>query len=270
MINNFKITGNTYQTTDYSLFTRLDGNREIKNARVNKIKKSIETNGYIFNPIVVNEKYEVIDGQGRLEALKELGLPVDYVVCQGAGLLECIALNASLTSWSIKDYIESYCEMGIEDYILFNDLIHRFPELKLNTIGCISTGFASLPTKKIREGKIHIKKENLPQILSDLTVATHMAPLFSRVSGARDYYIYAAVFAVRSGADEDRLISTISKSVLAPAPNIRIALTELSDVYNKRLKDTSKRIYLYEAYSKFNCENFSWYEKKWGKLEVIT
>ena len=32
--------------------------------------KSITDYGYIFNPIVVNESYQIIDGQGRFEGLR--------------------------------------------------------------------------------------------------------------------------------------------------------------------------------------------------------
>ena len=39
-----RITGNTYQTTDYDQFKRLEGNREIRSIRVNKIKKSTKPN----------------------------------------------------------------------------------------------------------------------------------------------------------------------------------------------------------------------------------
>lgn len=69
-----------FRTKKYSQFKRLDSNRTVKTGRVNKIKQSIEKVGYVQSPIIVNEKMEVIDGQGRLEALKQLQIPVDYIV----------------------------------------------------------------------------------------------------------------------------------------------------------------------------------------------
>lgn len=264
-----KVTGSTYQTEDYSLFKRLDGNRTVKSIRVTKIKKSIEKSGYIYNPIVVNENYEVIDGQGRLEVFKMLGLPVDFVISEGAGIEECIALNASSTIWSMKDYIESFCELGYEDYILFNELLQEYPELKLNTVGTIASGIASLPTRQIKDGNLIIQKENLTSIRRDLDVAKRMVPLFARVNGTRDYYIYASVFAVRNGADIDRLAMVISKSVLNPAPTVKTALQELSDLYNKNLKNAENRIYLYETYLRNNIDKFSWYQNKWAKETTL-
>ena len=75
-----------YRTTNYGMFRRLLGNRDVTEARISKIVNRIEENGYIESPIAINEKYEVIDGQGRLEALKRLKMPVDYYVVEGAGL----------------------------------------------------------------------------------------------------------------------------------------------------------------------------------------
>ena len=39
--------------------------------------KNITDYGHIFNPIVVNESYQIIDGQGRFEALRAMDLPDD-------------------------------------------------------------------------------------------------------------------------------------------------------------------------------------------------
>lgn len=260
-MKNVEITGNTYRTNDYSIFKRLDGNREVKSIRVAKIRKSIEKNGYIYNPLVVNEKYEIIDGQGRLEVLKEMSIPVDFVISEGAGVKECIALNANTTAWSMKDYVESYCELGYEDYLVFAELIQEYPSLKLNTIGCIASGLAALPTKAIKEGNIHIARERLDEIHRDLDVATAVSSFLTKVNGNKDYYVYAAVFAARIFVDMDRLYECIRKTNLSPAPDMKTALHELSDVYNKNLR-SEKRIYLYETYQRLNAEKFAWYEKK--------
>lgn len=260
-MKNVEITGNTYRTYDYSIFKRLDGNREVKSIRVAKIRKSIEKNGYIYNPLVVNEKYEIIDGQGRLEVLKEMTLPVDFVICEGAGVEECIALNANTTSWSMKDYVESYCELGYEDYLLLNELLSEYPSLKLNTIGSIASGLASLPAKSIKEGNVHISRDRLDEIHRDLDVATAVSSFLTKLSGSKDYYIYAAVFAARINVDIDRLFEVIRKNNLSPAPDMKTALHELSDLYNKNLR-MEKRIYLYESYQKLNVEKFAWYERK--------
>ena len=76
----YKKVGTVYSTTDYDSFAKLEGNRDVLQSRKNIIKESIEERGWIRNPVVVNEKMQIIDGQGRFEALKELGMPIEYVI----------------------------------------------------------------------------------------------------------------------------------------------------------------------------------------------
>lgn len=263
------ITGQTYQTSDYSMFRRLYGNREVKSVRVSKIKSSIEKHGYIYNPIVVNENYEIVDGQGRFEALKLLNMPVDYVVATGTGLEECIALNAYLTSWTMKDYIDSYCEMGLDDYILLSQLIDEHPHLKLNTIIQIATGVVGMPNASIKAGTLRINRDRIDEIKADLKVADDIAPIFSRVKGTPTYYMYACIFAHKKGADLRRLFEVLNKSALDPAPNMKIALDIVSDLYNKGLKRSEKRIYLYPLYEMEMTGKYGWYSEKWGN-QIIT
>lgn len=81
--------------SNLSKFKLLDGNRSIEESRVNKIIDSIKTVGFINSPIVCNEHYEIIDGQGRLEACKRLGLAIPYIVIDGLGVDECRAMNVN-------------------------------------------------------------------------------------------------------------------------------------------------------------------------------
>ena len=121
---NDKIIGEIFSTMDYDKFKRLDGNRDVKNAK--KIVNSINDVGYILSPILVNEFFEVIDGQNRLDALKELGLPVLYIVQPGIGIKECMALNINQTNWNTEQFIISFATRGDESYIRLYDLVKTF------------------------------------------------------------------------------------------------------------------------------------------------
>lgn len=89
-----KQTNEIQRTNNYYMFKRLEGNRFVDPKKVNKLKKSIDEVGYISNPIIVNEKMEVIDGQHRLEALKELGKPVEYIVQKNLDIKEVLFMNS--------------------------------------------------------------------------------------------------------------------------------------------------------------------------------
>lgn len=111
-----RIIGNIYEEDDYSVFKRLPDNRDVLSKRLNKLIASM-TEKYICNPIIVNEKMEVIDGQGRFEARKEMGVPIHYIVAEGATINDCRRMNKYNTQWSKLDFAKSYASRGIADYV---------------------------------------------------------------------------------------------------------------------------------------------------------
>ena len=256
-------TGKTYRTTDYDLFKRLEGNREVLKSRINKIKKSICKYGYVYNPIVVNEKYEIIDGQGRFGALKELELPIDFVIAPGTGLNDCIALNASGTIWTLKDYIASYSEQGNENYIRMYDLVNS-STLNMDITIMLITGLAGVPNDIIKSGRMILPEEIVPRARKNLAIAQRFKPILKQVKGSATHYFYAIVFAVQVGADENRIYETMEKSVISPAPDLRTALDKISDIYNKSLKKNENKIYLFPEYEQSMTNKYGWYAAKWG------
>ena len=70
-------------TDEYNIFTFAEGNRAINPAQVKNLIKSIENIGLIPTPIVVNEKMQILDGQHRVEACRQLKMPVYYIVVPG-------------------------------------------------------------------------------------------------------------------------------------------------------------------------------------------
>lgn len=112
-----KIVATVQQTMDYDKFKILYGNREILEPRVNKIKKSMQKK-VIRNPIIVNENMEIIDGQGRFTALKQMGLPIEYIIVPHIGMDECHLMNQLQTNWTTMDYIKSHAKQGNQNFVL--------------------------------------------------------------------------------------------------------------------------------------------------------
>lgn len=104
------------ETTDYAKFKTLAGNRDIKNSHVQKLKASMQQK-HLVNAIIVNEDMEIIDGQHRFAASKELGLPVYFYIVNGYGTKEVQILNTNMQNWNKRDYLVSYCELGNPTYL---------------------------------------------------------------------------------------------------------------------------------------------------------
>jgi len=113
------------QTKDYDLLKNIDGNRSINQLHVKRLSNSM-MNKHLISPIIVNEKYQIIDGQHRFEASKNLDLPVYYIVIPGYELEEVQILNQNSKNWSVNDFLDGYCNLGKEDYIKFRDFVDQY------------------------------------------------------------------------------------------------------------------------------------------------
>lgn len=116
----------TFRTSNYSIFKRLQGNRPLNMIHVNRLTESIKKNGMLEVDIIVNRDWEVIDGQNRLEAAKNARVPVYFKIKPDYGLKEAQILNENVKVWRKVDYLDSYCELGFPEYIEFKRFMDAY------------------------------------------------------------------------------------------------------------------------------------------------
>jgi len=105
------------KTTSYSMFKFVRGNRSVNRTSLKNLMVSISKKDLLEeNPIIVNQKFEVLDGQHRLEACKQLGKPVHYIVHKDGGIQDVQLLNSAVRAWRFEDYIKSYSMAGNKNY----------------------------------------------------------------------------------------------------------------------------------------------------------
>jgi hypothetical protein len=114
-----------FSTKNYSLFKKLNGNRLVDPKHVSRIVESMKEQ-MLPTFIEVNEKYEVIDGQNRLEALRQLNLPVHYIKHNGAGLKEAQRHNQIKKKWGYNDILQSHIANGNESYLFVQYLMNKY------------------------------------------------------------------------------------------------------------------------------------------------
>ena len=246
-----------YQTTNYAQFRHLTGNRDVLERRAARIKKSIADIGYVLSPIVVNEKMEVIDGQGRLMALQELGMPVDYVIAQGAGIRECIALNANTTNWTANNYVKAYAELGDTSYKYLQNLMKAYAGVfKIEQI-LAAAGYSGNSSTRVIRGRIHIDDAKYEQAIKILDYFKLFKAVIDRTSGRKNFYYIVLAFCYgHNDVDNDRLYRKIMERQLdlLPVAKLDQALDVIESIYNdrarhkvyisndyKRLQDAKKR-----------------------------
>lgn len=117
-----------YETDDYALFKKLEQNRAVVESRVKKLIASLHEKA-IDIPVIVNEKMEIIDGQGRYEARKSMGLKIPFIVISGLDIEDCRRLNRYNSNWSSADWINSWskCSDPVvrENYKRFQECAER-------------------------------------------------------------------------------------------------------------------------------------------------
>lgn len=127
------------QTNDYAVFKHAGGNRAVNKLHVSRLKQSFQKE-YLLSPIIVNQQMQIIDGQHRFEAAKDLGLPIRYFICNDYGLPQIQTLNANASNWKKSDYLNAYCDLGYDQYLLFRKFMERYPDFTLAACEIILNG----------------------------------------------------------------------------------------------------------------------------------
>lgn len=138
-------------TTDYSIFKIRQDNRSLVPHHIKDLKNSLlEKNMLKQRPILVNENMEIIDGQHRLEAARDLNLTVWYEIREDLDHTDIILLNVA-KSWKIADYLKYYVAQGVEEYIKLHNFVAN-SNLQLKTALVLSMGQGKQSMEKFKRG----------------------------------------------------------------------------------------------------------------------
>jgi len=160
-----------HTTKDYSLFKILNGNRDVNHLHLSRLKESMKKN-HLTTIIMVNEKFEIIDGQHRFLISQELKLSINYIVSKNYGLAEVQILNANMKNWTIVDYVNGYCDLGYKDYEIYRKFINEYGFTNQVALVLLSGEFicgnseVSISTK-FKEGKFKINDLNNSKKMAD-------------------------------------------------------------------------------------------------------
>lgn len=205
------LTKKIFQTQDYSKFSALTGqpaDRAEKN--MNKLLNEIKETKGNYLPIIVNENFEIIDGNTRLAACKKLNLPVLYEIITSTNIksLQLMRhMNAAATPWTISNFIEFY-SVGYKykEFKTFKEFIDR------NNVNVAVCGefHPNINIKDVRNG-------TLPNI--DYTAMQEKIDIYKRlivelgdtVKSKRNIARTTHRFMTYGNLDVDRLMLAINK-----------------------------------------------------------
>ena len=154
-------------TTDYSIFRKLNDNRDENLLHIKRLERSFREQ-HLVSPIIVNEKMQVIDGQHRLSASINTGVPVYYIIIPGYGINEVTRLNTNQKNWNKMDYMSMYVADGRQAYIELQEFMLKFPDYgiraseSLLTLRNVTGG--SKRMKAFEEGKLKVPNLTLSYV----------------------------------------------------------------------------------------------------------
>ena len=183
-------------TKNYEQFSYIKGNRIINTNHLNKIVKSMEGK-YVPNPIIVNGNYEILDGQHRFEACKELGLPLYYMMTDGWNLDDVRTANIIVRKWSYADYIYSYKSLEKTDtgpYTILDWFIRKYEIPNECGLQILSNAVGRTALEKFKAGKFEV--QNLQKATSFANFLFKIKPYW------QSYRKRAFITAIRA-MDED-------------------------------------------------------------------
>lgn len=234
-------------TTDYEQFKVMGGNRNIDNNHVEKLKGAMLENPEWFatKPAVVNDQGFVIDGQHRLQAARQLGIPFYYVVGSKMNLMAARAMNIRQKQWTLLDYVRSYADAGNRSYQFILEMVQRYPALSPGGIVAILQGGTndSQRSGELKAGLLFVEDER---------AAEAMVETFNNITKITRHHLPNTFVGIymglidRNDFDENRFMRNLeAKPELFRVSNIaKEVYRTIEDVYNYNYS-TANQLRLY-------------------------
>jgi hypothetical protein len=153
------------KTHDYSIFKTVNFNRDKSKKHIRDVIKIIKKENLLhLHPILVNNDMEVIDGQHRLEAAKELGLEIFYIQSD-LSYEHILSSNLIQKNASLNDVIKFYAlKDAIPSYVFLHQCLLSLDLSAKGLIGLIFGSCMPALVEQIKDGKFQLPGD--PSILN--------------------------------------------------------------------------------------------------------
>ena len=161
-------------TNNYSKFEMHHINRDV--SRTSSLEKSMMKYGFFVGaPIVVfskDGKLIIKSGHHRFCTARDLGLPINYIVCEEFEIPDIYQMENSTKQWALNDYLTSQVRGGSDQYHLIEDF-HERTGIPLGS--CIAllagnVGCTGNYTGKFKNGSYNIKDIPFANAVGDIVI----------------------------------------------------------------------------------------------------
>lgn len=256
MSKDTRLIGKVYETTNYDKFKLIISNRPLmtKGVHYKRLKNSIIEKGQL-EPAIVNENYEIINGQHRWSICKELGIPFVFEVWEGLKVTDVPDANIS-SEWKMKHFINLYASNGCENttsYQYLQALIKEFcPPMVLSNITTIMGMRGGNSQTILKEGRFVMttaEYEAVRRCIADLIKLGYLKWIKENRRSSNAYWLAVAYAWRHPKVDSERLIKLMWQNAIKIPSSTKTKeyLRCFSDIYNKNLV-IKKKVYLDQDY----------------------
>jgi hypothetical protein len=236
------VANQVYRTTKYERFSFLDGNRNLNPMHFERLKTAIATMDLTeSNPILVNDDFEIIDGQHRFEVCKYLKKPIYYLQKKGYGLREVQMLNANMKNWRLEDYVEGYCDLGNEEYLYLRSFLaqHKLGMMSSVTILSSMGGGKAL---SITDGTLLLPNKERGETIAKWV--QQLEPLYTGSKRKSFLLALVKIYSIKQ-FEFKQLMTKLSfqQTKLVDCTDMKGYLTLLEEIYNFKERGTKLRFF---------------------------
>lgn len=226
-------------TSDYEQFRLMDANREQNRFHVEALKTAFGEMGNLtrVQPILVNENMEIIDGQHRFVACKELGEPIYYTQVPGLGIADARQMNILHKNWQLPDYAHSYAAGGNANYQRFLQLLEEHEFNYSITLYYCAGGDVKGAFRDFRHGEFTLSEDGMRQATQKLDKLAEIAEMNPIASTGPFGLAYLQAMTRNAEFDHARFISRLERSpqLLTRQAGTPEYLRVIEDIYNHNM-----------------------------------
>lgn len=250
-----KEIGKIYETKDYKKFSFFKSNRIINRNNLVNLDKSVKENGWKVDPITVNEKYQIAEGQHRYTYAKENNLPIYYILIPGLTEEDCQRINSNRKNWVATDFIRHYTVLGNISYWRLMYLNEHYPNITLTSIvyALVNSHSEGGFINKIINGKFECTNDDYEKATEILDYINSLMENIKKVKGKKVSLINALIWIYKNNlVDLDRLATQIEtfSNEMSGITDMESALANIEKYYNYNLKKKNNIVYLVTEWKK--------------------
>ena len=232
------------KTKDYKKFKFMKGNRGILDRKVNSLMESIQNNNLMdVNPIIVNDKFYIIDGQHRFNALKNLGLEITYIQKDNLTLKEIQLLNSQTSNWAMNDFINSYCEIRNKNYIRFKEFSEKYNLTLREMLALFGRTDGDSMLRPIKNGSLIFDEEKIKTMVD---IAEKYYEIRKFFNWHHSFLVRAFVKIVKSPKyDHKRMIekmNSVPNSYFIKGGDRKTMIRVFEDIYNYHMRESKNTV----------------------------